>query len=124
MEAVLAAPADADPMGALQRAFASVEPMIWANRDFSRPRAEVIAKSPALQERVLTKTAGLASALAQALARRGVDPALAGLAAQAGMAAFSHATRAWAADPTSGLSAQLERAFAQLRGLAMASRSR
>jgi len=122
VEAVLAAPAGVDPMGALQRAFASVEMMIWDNRDFSRPRAGVIAASPALQERVLTKTAGLVSALAEALSRRGVDPALASLAAQAGMAAFSYATAAWAADPASGLGVQLERAFAQLRGLSAGSR--
>jgi AcrR family transcriptional regulator len=119
-QAVAAAPANLDPMGALQLAFGSVEQMIWDNRDFSMPRAAVITASPALQERVLTKTAGLVSALAEALSRRGVDPALATLAAQAGMAAFSYATSQWAADPASGLGVQLERAFAQLHRLSAA----
>jgi len=117
VEGVLAAPAGMDPMGALQLAFGSVEQMIWDNRDFSMPRAAVIAASPALRERVLTKTAGLVNALAEALGRRGVDSALATLAAQAGMAAFSYATGAWAADPASGLGVHLEGAFGQLRGL-------
>ena len=122
VESVLAAPAGVDAMGALQRAFASVEPMIWEHRDFSRPRALVIAKSPALQERVLTKTAGLVNALAEALRARGVDSALAMLAAQAGMAAFSYATSQWAAEPEAGLAAHLDRAFAQLRGLSASDR--
>ena len=117
VEAVLAAPAEMDPMGALQLAFGSVEQMLWDNRDFSAPRAVVIAASPALQERVLTKTAGLVSALAEALRRRGVEGALAALAAQTGMAAFSYATSQWAGDPGSGLRVQLERAFGELRGL-------
>ncbi len=116
-EAVAAAPPDFDPMGALQLAFSSVERMIWDNREFSVPRAQVIAGSPALQERVLTKTAVLTSALAQALRGRGVDPALATLAAQAGMAAFSYATGQWSADPASGLGPHLKRAFAQLHAL-------
>lgn len=116
-EAVVGASEDLDPMGALELAFGSVEQMIWDNREFSVPRTEVIARSPALQERVLTKAAGLTSALARALGRRGVEPALATLAAQAGMAAFSYATGEWSADPASGLKANLRRAFAQLHTL-------
>src|SRR6185312_2499630 len=58
-DGVLSAPADATPMAALLHAFAAVEQMLVDNRAFSVPRAEVIARSPALQERVLMKTAGL-----------------------------------------------------------------
>src|SRR6185312_13376050 len=63
-DAVLAAPADVSPMGALLRAFAAVEPMLSANRAFSEPRAALIASTPALQERMRTKTDGLVDALA------------------------------------------------------------
>ena len=116
-DGVLAAPAEVGPMAALLRAFRSVEWMIVENRAFSAPREAVIAQTPALQERVLTKTASLVSALSQALRRRGVEEGVAGLAAQAGMAAFSYAARAWAQDPKPGLDAHLARAFAELHGL-------
>src|SRR5579871_825136 len=57
-DAVLAAPADASAMDALFMAFGSVERTLLDNRAFSQPRAALIARTPALQERVLTKTAG------------------------------------------------------------------
>lgn len=113
-DGVTAAPADFRPMGALLFAFRSVEQMLRDNLPFSVPRQAVIAQSPALQERVLTKTAGLTSALAAALRRRGVEDGLATLAAQVGMAAFSYAVGAWFNDPTRGLDAHLTRAFDEL----------
>ncbi|MBS0409497.1 MAG: TetR family transcriptional regulator [Proteobacteria bacterium] len=116
-DAVLAAPADLGPMDALRLAFCSVEPVLVANRSFSEPRHALIARTPALQERVLTKTAGLVDGLAQALRRRGLAQPAAALAAQVGMAAFSHAIQAWADDPTSSLESHLGRAFDELRGL-------
>src|SRR6185437_8779814 len=113
----LAAPAHATPMEALFHAFRSVEPMISANRAFAEPREAVIAQTPALQERVLTKTAGLIATLSAALRRRGVDEAVAGLAAQVGMAALSYAARTWAQDPAAGMDAHLRRAFDALQRL-------
>jgi AcrR family transcriptional regulator len=110
-DGVMAAPKDLDPMNALLFAFRSVEPMLRENRAFSGPRQAVIAQSPALQERVLTKTAGLMNALAGALRRRGVEDGLAALAAQVGMAAFSYAASAWFEDPARGLDAHLTHAF-------------
>ncbi len=118
--AVAAAPADLDPLGALRFAFASVEQTLLDNRAFSEPRAALIAQTPALQERVLTKTAGLIAALSGALVRRGVDAGLATLAAQVGMAALNRAVVTWAADPAAGMDAHLGRAFADLRGLSSA----
>ncbi|HWF76455.1 MAG TPA: helix-turn-helix domain-containing protein [Caulobacteraceae bacterium] len=116
-DGVLAAPAHATPMEALFHAFRSVEPMISANRAFAEPREAVIAQTPALQERVLTKTAGLIATLSAALRRRGVDEAVAGLAAQVGMAALSYAARTWAQDPAAGMDAHLRRAFDALQRL-------
>jgi AcrR family transcriptional regulator len=116
-DGVLAAPKRLSPLGALLFAFRSVEPTLEANRSFSGPRQKLIAQTPALQERVLTKTAGLIEALAQALCRRGVESSAAALAAQVGMAAFSHATRMWFHEPASGMAVHLDRAFAQLQAL-------
>ena len=119
-DAVLAAPEGATPMDALLVAFRSVEQTIENNRPLTEPRQAVIARTPALQERVLTKTAGLTDALAEALSRRGFERGIATLAAQVGMAAFACATRAWFYEPEPGLDAHLTRAFAELRSLSSA----
>jgi AcrR family transcriptional regulator len=116
-DAVLAAPADENPMGALLFAFRSVARLLEDNRPFSEPRAAVIARTPALQERMRTKTAGLVNALSSALRRRGLDDGPATLAAEVGMAAFSHAMNEWLGDPALGIDAHLTRAFAALRDL-------
>ena len=116
-DAVVEAPEGLGPMDALLHAFRSVEPMLERNRPFSEPRQEIIARTPALRERVLTKTANLTSALSAALSRRGVEDAFATLAAQVGMAVLGHAATAWFDDPTPGLDSHLGRAFETLRQL-------
>ena len=119
-EGVLAAPEDLGPIEALLWTFRSVEPLLQQNRAFSEPRRQVIAQTPALQERVLTKTAGLVGALSAALRRRGVDADLATLASHVGMAVFSHAANTWSDDPAAGAEAHLQRAYAELRRLVSA----
>jgi AcrR family transcriptional regulator len=119
-DAVLAAPESATPMAALLLAFQSVAQAIETNRPLTEPRQAVIAQTPALQERVRTKTAGLTDALSEALSRRGIERGLAMLAAQVGMAAFAHATRAWFLESEPGLDAHLTRAFAELQDLSSA----
>jgi|SRR5580700_1356278 AcrR family transcriptional regulator len=122
-DGVLAAPQDLSPIGALLWAFRLVEPMLEENRSFSGPRAALIAQTPALQERMRTKTAGLVDALSAALRRRGLEEGAATLAAQVGMAAFSHAAGAWFADPKLGLDAHLTRAFDALHDLSSTGRA-
>jgi AcrR family transcriptional regulator len=119
-DAVTDAPDGLDPMGVLLWAFRRVVPMFEANRPFTEPLQKVVAQTPALQERVLTKTAGLVAALSEALTRRGVEAGVAALAAQVGMAAFSYAARAWFEDPTLTLDDHLARAFDELHNLSSA----
>lgn len=121
-DGVLAAPKHLKPMGALLWVFRSVEQMLEDNRPFSEPRQEVISRTPALQERVLTKTAGSMNALSEALRRRGVEDGLATFAAQVGMAALRYAASAWFDDPTLGLDAHLTRAFDELHNLSSTTR--
>ena len=116
-EGIRSAPHGMGPMEALLHAFRSVEPLLQQNRPFTEPRQKVIAKTPALQERVLTKTAGMTAALSAALGQRGVDEGVAAFAAQIGMAMLSKATRAWLADPEAGLNSKLSEADAELRRL-------
>jgi AcrR family transcriptional regulator len=113
-EAIAGAPADLAPMQVLLIAFHAVEAIFEDNRPFSEPRQAVIAATPALQERELTKIASLIAVLASALAQRGIDARLSTLAAQAGMAAFGYAMTAWLDDASYGLNAHLDRAFNQL----------
>ena len=101
----------------LLRAFRSLVPMLEGNRAYAAPRQEVISATPALRERELAKIDALAEALAEALEARGVPALRAGLAARAGMAAFTGATLAWLADPSVGVGERVDRAFGELRAL-------
>lgn len=67
-------------------------------RDFSGQRQTIIAANVELQERELVKLAKLASALADALRRRGVAEPTATLAAEAGIAVFKVAFESWIHD--------------------------
>ena len=110
-DAVAEAPETLAPLEVLYWAFRSVEQILEDNRPFSVPRQQVIASSPALQERELAKEAALAGDLVQALRRRGVDERLATLAAQTGMAVFQYAVVSWFADLSRPLGAYLDDAF-------------
>ena len=102
------------PVQVLLHAFQVAEPLLEAQRAFMEPRYAVIAATPALSERELTKVAALTGLLASALEQREVDPGLATLVVQASMAAMNYATKLWLADRSRGLSVQLDRSFAQL----------
>jgi AcrR family transcriptional regulator len=113
-EAIASAPADLAPMQVLLLAFHGMEAIYEDNRSFSEPRQAIIAVTPALRERELTKIASMIAVLASALEQRGVDAKLSTLAAQVGTAAFSYALTLWLDDTSSGLGAHLDRAFNQL----------
>lgn len=68
-----------------------------ARRDLSRQRQAIIDRNVELQERELVKLEDLAAAIADALARRGVEPARARLVSRAGSAIFVHAFTEWVA---------------------------
>jgi AcrR family transcriptional regulator len=67
-------------------------------REFARRRQAIIAANVELQERELVKFATLASALGDALRRRGVTDPAASLAAEAGISLFKVAFQRWAGD--------------------------
>jgi len=113
-EAIASAPADLAPMQVLLLAFHGMEAIYEDNRSFSEPRQAIIAVTPALRERELTKIASMIAVLASALEQRGVDAKLSTLAAQVGTAAFNYALMEWLDDTSSGLGAHLDRAFNQL----------
>ena len=112
--AIAEAPDTLQPLEILYWAFRSVEQALEDNRPFSIPRQQVIANTPALQERELAKEAALTEDMVVALRHRGVDERLATLAAQTGWAAFHYAVASWFADPSFQLGVYLDNAFDEL----------
>jgi len=73
--------------------------MFLAHEGGVRRRAAIIAAHPDLRERELVKLATVASAVADALRRRGVTDPAASLTAEAGLAVFRIAFARWIAAP-------------------------
>lgn len=115
--AVADAPAGVGPLDILWRAFRSFQPMLEDRWSHAKPRQEIISSTPALQERELAKIAALTDALVIPLRARGVANLRATLAAQIGMAAFTHATFAWLDDPARGLGERIDQAFRELKAV-------
>jgi AcrR family transcriptional regulator len=115
--AVREAPATLNPWGTLLRAFQAAGPLLSANRSFSEPRQRVIASSPPLRERELTKSLSLTASLASALGERGVPDRQAMLASQMGVAAFGQAFTVWLEEDSSSLDDLLVQAFRAVHDL-------
>ena len=111
------APAVLGPLDTLFWAFRSIQALLEDNRPYSKPRHEVIAKTPALYERELAKTAALTDALGSALRARGVGDLQAALAARTGMTAFAYALVCWLNEPEPSLGERLDQAFVEMRAL-------
>ncbi len=95
VSAVASAPDSQAPIDAIAAAFEAAGALLQERREFSQQRQAVIAANAGLQERELIKLASLASALADALRRRGVKDPAASLTAEAGVAVFKIAFERW-----------------------------
>jgi AcrR family transcriptional regulator len=95
VSAVASAPESAAPIDAIAAALEAAAGLFQERHEGSRQRQAIIARHPDLQERELIKLASLASALAEALGRRGVPEPAASLAAEAGIAVFRIAFERW-----------------------------
>ena len=96
------APPEQPPLDVVLGALRTAADGFFADRgDHARQRQAVIDANAELQERELIKLARLASALADALRRRGVGDPAAGLTAEAAIAVFRIAFETWvhATDP-------------------------
>ena len=108
------------PLEVLLQAFRTTVSLLERNRPVSEPRARVIAKTPALQERSLTKAASLTLFLIDALRAGGIADGQATLAAHASFAAVGLATRRWFDDPSLDLDTLMVQAFGELHALCTA----
>ncbi|HZL20941.1 MAG TPA: TetR family transcriptional regulator [Polyangia bacterium] len=95
---VASAPTSTPPIDVVANALAETGAFFEPRRDFARQRHALILAHAELQERELIKLASLASAIGQALRRRGVAASAASLAAEAGMTIFKRAFEAWVGD--------------------------
>jgi AcrR family transcriptional regulator len=92
---VAAAPDSVAPIDAVGAALEAAGALLAERREYARQRAAVIAANAELRERELIKLASLASAIADALRRRGVADPAASLSAEAGIAVFRIAFERW-----------------------------
>ncbi|GAA4620625.1 TetR family transcriptional regulator [Actinoallomurus vinaceus] len=94
---VIEAPDSTAPIDAVAAALEAGGAALYHER--ARKRHTVIVANAELRERELVKLASLASALAEALRRRGVTDLAAQLTAEAGIAAFKVAFEHWVNEP-------------------------
>jgi AcrR family transcriptional regulator len=92
---VVEAPASVAPIDAVAAALDAAGQVLQERRPYSQQRQAVIAANPVLRERELLKLAALASAIAEALRRRGVREPVASLTGEAGIAVFKVAFDRW-----------------------------
>jgi AcrR family transcriptional regulator len=93
------APRSTPPVDAIVTALDDAATVIFEDRrEFAQRRQAIIAANSELQERELVKLATLASALADALRRRGVTDPAASLAAEVGISVFKIAFERWVND--------------------------
>jgi AcrR family transcriptional regulator len=99
-DAITAAPSPATPLEAVGAALDAITATFTHDRrEFAARLRPVIADNSELQERALSKRAGLAAAMTEALHKRGVSEPAASLAAELGIRAYYRAFDQWA-DPT------------------------
>ena len=114
------APESDRPIDAVARGLEAAAAMLGqGRRDLARKRQAVIADSPELRERELTKLADYSAAVAAVLRRRGVGEPQATMAADAGMTVLRVALRQWAADRDDGpdLAAVIRTSLEELQAL-------
>lgn len=99
LDGIAAAAPDASPLETVQAALEALAPHFPAERrPLSGRRQTIVAENPALRERELLKSAGLATSIAAALRARGVPEVTARLAAGSGVAVFGVAIGVWVAE--------------------------
>jgi AcrR family transcriptional regulator len=97
--AVADAPPAASPMDAVSAALQALAAVLQENPERVRLRDAIVSANAELRERELIKLAAFATAVADALRRRGIPDPAASLAAETGIAVFKVAFARWASEP-------------------------
>jgi AcrR family transcriptional regulator len=121
LEAVPAAPPDADPLAAATAGFDPVAELFAERHQFAQMRARIIESNPELQERELIKLQSLADSIQCALVERGVSRNAAILAAQASVTVFHVAFAHWVAqDDATAFRRLMDESLEELRAVTAA----
>ena len=115
--AIASAPDDPSPLSLVLQAYRAAVPLFVTGRPIAQRRSQIIATSPALQERALTKSVAITEALSSALQGREIPEPTARLTAHAGAAIFERAIRAWAGTSATDLTARIAQAADELHTL-------
>lgn len=113
VDAVAAAP-DGAPLTVLRHAFFSLVARFEDDRDLQGRRHRVIAVTPELRERGLTKLAHLTDAVTTALEQRGTPLPLAAVAAACGVGVLNQVRQEWLAGSPRSYTTLLADAFDDL----------
>jgi AcrR family transcriptional regulator len=117
--AVASAPESASALDAIAAGLTVAAEALQERREFASRRQRIIAATPELQEREVSKLVSWARALAEALLGRGVAEPVARLAGEIGIAAFRTAFERWIdADSARSFPQVMNEALGQLRALA------
>jgi AcrR family transcriptional regulator len=121
LEAVAAAPAEADPLAAATAGFDSVAEMFIERHEFAQIRSRIIDSHPELQERELIKLQNLAGAIESGLVARGVSHNPAIFAAQTAVTVFHVGFARWVTeDDAAGFRRLLDESLEELRAVTSA----
>lgn len=106
------------PLAVVFQAFRSMGPGLEGSRELAGARHRVIAATPALRERELTKASAMAAIIETALRERGLSERRAALLAQVSASLLGHVIHTWTADPSTDYETLIDTAFEDLREFA------
>ena len=116
-EALASVPVDVPLWPAMRRTVDLIVPLLEANRPDSDRLAAIVAATPALRERAVSKEARLIAMISDLLVGRGASADGAALVARTAWGVLAHAIGTWRAAPGSRLERHVARDFTLLSGL-------
>jgi AcrR family transcriptional regulator len=119
-EALASVPADVPLWSAMRRTVDLIVPPLEANRPNSDRLAAIVAATPALRERAVSKEVRLIAMITDLLVARGASADEAALVARTAWGVLAHSIEAWRAAPGTALQGHIDRGFALLGGLVRA----
>jgi AcrR family transcriptional regulator len=119
-EAIDSVPGDVPLWPAMRRTVDLIVPPLEANRPDSDRLAAIVARTPALRERAVSKEARLVAKIADRLVSRGASADEAALVARTAWGVLAQAMGDWRAAPGTPLQQHVDRSFTLLSSLVRA----
>jgi AcrR family transcriptional regulator len=116
-EALASVPLDVALWPAMRRTIELITPRLEVNRPNGDRLAAIVAATPALRERAVSKEARLVTMITELLVDRGASPDEATLVARTAWGVLAHAIGSWRAAPGTSLQWHVDHGFTLLSGL-------